>query len=122
FYKLLGFRQVEVELATSFIANRANLTVTVVEGIRSEVGEIEFPDPPNPVIIKEYTKIRSEFVGKTFTGAVPGNVASRIRSAAVDAGYFYAEVSAAESAIMMQDGRELVNLRVDATWGDPVTI
>lgn len=122
FYKLLGFRHVEVELATAFTANRADLTVTVVEGIRSEVGEIEFPDPPIPAIMREYTKIRSEFVGKTFTGAVPTNIASRIRAAAVDAGYFYAEVTAEESDVGMQDGRERVNLSVDATWGEPVTL
>jgi len=122
FYKLLGFRRVEVELEPAFAANRANLAVTVTEGSRGEVGEIEFPDPPVPVIIEEYTKIRSEFVGKTFTGAVPANLASRIRAAAVDAGYFYAEVTAKETTVEMIDGRERVNLTVDATWGDPVSV
>ncbi len=122
FYKLLGFRHVEVELSTAFSSNRANLTVSVTEGIRSEVGEIVFPDPPIPAIVREYTKTRSEFVGKTFTAAVPATIASRIRAAAVDAGYFYAEVTAEESAAETIDGRERVNLSVDATWGEPVTV
>ncbi len=122
FYQLLGFRHVEVDLATSFTANRANLTVTVVEGIRSEVGEITFPDPPIPAVAAEYTKIRSEFAGTTFTEAVPGNIASRLRAAAVDAGYFYAEVTVVESDTVLRDGRERVNLSVDATWDDPVAL
>jgi outer membrane protein assembly complex protein YaeT len=122
FYKLLGFRHVTVEIASVFSANRANLAVTVTEGSSGEVGEIEFPDPPNPVIVEEYTKIRSEFVGKTFTGAIPANLASRIRAAAVDAGYFYAEVTAEETTAEMVDGRERVNMTVDATWGEPVAI
>lgn len=122
FYKLLGFRHVEVGVDAVFAANRANLSVTVAEGVRGEVGEIEFPDPPVPSIIREYTKIRSEFVGKTFTGAVPANLASRIRAAAVDAGYFYAKVAAEEKSLEMIDGRERVNISVEAIWGEPVAI
>lgn len=122
FYKLLGFRHVEVKVEPLFAAQRANLAVTITEGIRGEIGEIEFPDPPLPVIVREYTKIRSEFVGKTFTGAIPATLSARIRAAAVDAGYFYAEVTTEETTVEMIDGRERVNLTVDATWGEPVTV
>lgn len=122
FYKMLGFRHVEVALSTSFAANLAAIAVTVDEGIRGEVGEIEFPDPPAPSIIREYTKIRSEFVGKTFTSAVPGYISSRIRAAAVDVGYIKAEVSTVETNIVMADGKERVNLTVEADWGEPVAL
>jgi outer membrane protein insertion porin family len=122
FYKLLGFRHVEVKVDSAFAANRAHLVVTVDEGVRGEVGEIEFPDPPVPSIIREYTKIRSEFVGKAFTGAIPANLAARIRAAAVDAGYFYAEVTVEETTTEQTLERERVNLTVDADWGEPVAI
>lgn len=122
FYQLLGFRHAEVTLNPEFRDSRADLVLTVTEGTRCEVGQIEFPDPPIPAIIAEYTKIQEEFGGKTFTGEVPGRVSSRIRAAAVNAGYFYAEIKTEQTTVEMADGKERVNLRVDAEWGDPVKV
>ncbi|MBP6603180.1 MAG: BamA/TamA family outer membrane protein [Verrucomicrobiales bacterium] len=120
FYRLLGFRKVEVDLTPNYRDGKANLSLTVVEGIRSQVGKIAFPVPPTPVVGKTFPKIESEFSGKTFTGAVPGTVAARVKSAAVNAGYFYAKIEAEESGSLVVDGIEHVDLVVNASWGAPV--
>lgn len=122
FYKLLGYRDAKVKLDAELDGTRTNLAITVDEGRESKVGTITFPEAPSPELSAEFEKLRTEFSGKTFTGAVPGNLASRVRSLAVDAGYFHAKIGAEDHPAGTVDGIDQVDLTVTADWGGPVSI
>lgn len=122
FYQLMGYRDAKVDLKTRVEGTRANLLVKVVEGSESRVGRIDFPPAPSPVLAAEFEKLREEFGGKVFSGTVPGKLASRVRSAAVAAGYFHAKVVTEEREGGTVDGTGRVDLTVQADWGGPVAV
>jgi outer membrane protein insertion porin family len=122
FYRLLGYRDAKVTLDAELDGTRTNLVVTVEEGRGSKVGNITFPEAPSPELSAAFEALRAEFAGKTFSGAVPGNLASRIRALAVDAGYFNARIEAGDVPSGSVDGTDLVDLAVTADWGAPVAL
>jgi outer membrane protein assembly complex protein YaeT len=122
FYRLLGYRDAKVTLDSELDGTRANLVVKVEEGNGSKVGNITLPEAPSPELSAAFEALRAEFDGKTFSGAVPGNLASRIRALAVDAGYFNARIEAGEFPAGTVDGSDLVDLAVTADWGTPVAV
>jgi outer membrane protein assembly complex protein YaeT len=122
FYKLLGFRNAKVAVEKRIEGARANLLVTVTEGTGAKVGNITFPEAPAPEIADAFETIASEFTGKTYSGAVPGNLASRVRAAVVNAGFFHAKVSAEEKEGGLFDGAETVDLVIVADWGGAVAV
>lgn len=122
FYKMLGYRDAKVKLDAELDGTRTNLVVTVEEGRGSKVGAIAFPEAPSPALAAEFESLRSEFAGKTYSGAIPGNLASRVRSLAVEAGYFHAKIEADDHPAGTVDGVDLVDLTVTADWGGPVSV
>jgi len=122
FYKMLGYRNAEVALERKIEGTRANLTVTVTEGIGAKIGKITFPEAPAPELEAAFEAIATEFTGKTFSGAVQGNLTSRVRAAAVNAGFFHAKVTAEEKEGGLFDGKDTVDLVVTADWGGAVAV
>lgn len=122
FYQLMGYRNAKVDLDTRIEGTRANLFLKVDEGLESRIGRIEFPTAPTPTLAAEFEKLRTEFSGKIYSGTVPGKLASRVRSAAVAAGYYHAKVEAREHDGNAADGASLVDLTVTADWGGPVAV
>ncbi len=122
FYKLLGYRDAKVTLDTEHDGTHTNLRVTVEEGRGSKVGRITLPEAPDAALAAKFKSLESEFSGKTFTGAIPGNLASRVRALAVDAGYFHAKIEADDHPAGTVDGTDLVDLTVTADWGGPVAV
>ncbi len=122
FYKLMGYRDAQVDLDTRVEGSRADLFLNVDEGLESRVGRIDFPTAPSPALAAEFEQLRTEFVGKIYSGAVPGKLASRVRSAAVTAGYYHAKVEAKEHEGGIVDGTSRVDLTVTADWGGPVAV
>ncbi|HRQ87194.1 MAG TPA: BamA/TamA family outer membrane protein [Bacteroidia bacterium] len=122
FYGLLGYRKAEVALDAQTEGSRANLVVRIDEGVTGRVGEIVLPEAPDPQLAQEFEKIRREFAGKTHSAGIASNLGSRIREAAVDAGYFNARVDVEEREAAVADGTEQIDLVVAAIWGRPVSI
>lgn len=122
FYRLLGYQGAEVEITPEFSGNRVNLLVKIDEGRESRVGRITFPEAPFPEMAAEFKKLRSEFSGKTYSGTIEGNLSSRLRSLAVNAGFFNAKISTEDHPGGTQDGTDLVDLTVTADWGGPVAV
>ena len=122
FYRLLGYQGAKVDVTPEQSGNRVNLRLTVDEGQESRVGQINFPEAPFTEMAEEFEKLRSEFSGKTFSGAIPGNLSSRVRSLAVNAGFFHAKITTEDHPGGSRDGNELVDLTITADWGGPVAV
>lgn len=122
FYVLLGFGDVSVDLDTDFSNGNADIAVTVDEGRQMKVGTITLPDPPVPEIQKGYEDIRKDFSEQNFSAAIPANLQTRLRALAVDTGYYNATITATPSTPRPADGFSLVDVSVEADWGERVSV
>lgn len=122
FYQLLGYGDVEVNVERIPRSTQTDLAVTIVEGTQQRVGTIELPEAPSPEITAEYEDILESFSEKTYSTAIPANLASRLRAVAVSAGYLNADFEAVEASREMLNDFETVNLVVSADWGPPVVL
>lgn len=122
FYALLGFRETEVAIEESSDGSRVDLRVQVEEGRKSRVGTVFLPEAPDPGLAEVFEEIRTEFSGRVFAAEIQGKLSSRVRSAAVEAGYYHAKIVTEPSEGGESEGARLVDLRVEADWGDPVEI
>ncbi len=122
FYRLMGFRDASVEIEEQIRGSRVDLLVKVDEGRENRVGRITLPEAPVPSLAAAFESIRTEFEGKVYSGAVPGNLSSRVRAAAVEQGFYHAKIETGESEGGEREGVGLVDLAVNADWGAPVAI
>ncbi len=122
FYRLLGFRDADASISAQPDGSLVNLEVAVVEGTSAKVGAITFPEAPQPELEPAFEALRAEFAEKSFSPAIAGNLASRVRALAVDAGYFNARVTTEESEAGPVDGIARVDVAVQAEWGEAVVI
>jgi len=122
FYGLLGFRHAAATLRTEIEGSRVHLVLGIVEGTPGRVGSITIPPAPDPALEAVIAEIRNEFEGRSFTAAIPGNLVSRLRSAAVEAGYYHAGFQVAETEAGPADGIDRIDLAVTADWGETVPV
>lgn len=122
FYRLLGFRDADASISSRTEGRSVHLEVAVTEGTSATVGAITFPEPPQPELEAAFEALRTEFTGKNFSPAIAGNLASRVRAIAVDAGYFHARVTTDETESGETEGIARVDIAITADWGAPVVI
>lgn len=122
FYRLLGFRNADASISTRPDGGSVGLDVMVSEGTAAQVGQITFPEPPAPEMDAAFEALRVEFADKNFSPAIAGNLASRVRALAVDAGFYNARVTTEESEGGEVDGIARVDIALQADWGGSVTI
>lgn len=122
FYHLMGYRNAKVKASTSGKRGPAHIHLIVDEGQESVVGEVILPAAPNQKLQVELDKIRSEFQNAVFSAAIAGNLASRIREAAVEAGFYKAKIDVSEQVGGRIKNRDIVDLNVACDWGDVVAL
>lgn len=122
FYGMLGHRAASATMEASTSGSRADLLVVIEEGTPGRVGTVIIPAAPDAALEAEFAKIRAEFESKTLTATLPGNLATRLRSATIEAGYYHATLSVEEMDAGLVEGGRITDLRVIADWGDPVRL
>lgn len=122
FYSLLGHVEAAVELHAEASQAGTTVAVTISEGPQFVFGEIILPEAPTAKLQEVFARTREEFTGKNYNLATRGNIQSRLRSAAVDAGYFEASVTVEEKEVSMIDDRRIVEVAALFEWGDPVEL
>ncbi|MDF1823926.1 MAG: BamA/TamA family outer membrane protein [Verrucomicrobiales bacterium] len=122
FYSLLGHIDAEVELNFENSLSGATVSVTITEGPHYLVGRISLPEAPTRSLEEAFQKTRDEFRDKNFNSAILANIQSRLRSAAVDAGYYEATVTAEKGEILPLEGSNVVEIVTLFEWGAPVQV
>lgn len=131
FYALLGFNDAEVVLDTATESSGTRVLVRIKEGRQQAVTSVRLPDPMSDTMAEQFEEIEEEFNGKKFNPALLSTLKSRLRSIAVNAGYYEATVtveshsatagteSEGDTPVADFDGVQLV---ASLDWGKPVAV
>lgn len=122
FYSLLGHTEAEVEVNSDNSQAGATVAVSITEGPHFIVGSITLPEAPTSSLADTFEKTREEFRDKNFNPTILANIQSRLRAAAVDAGYYEASVLAEKGEILPLEGRNVVEVVALFEWGEPVEV
>ncbi|MEM6915813.1 MAG: BamA/TamA family outer membrane protein, partial [Verrucomicrobiota bacterium] len=122
FYSLLGHIEARIEMHTDTSQSGATVSVTISEGPRFLVGEIKLPEAPNEKLAEAFASAEDDFSGKNFNEAILVKLRSRLREAAVDSGFYEAEVSVEEGDIRPFGNERIVEIVTLLDWGDPVEV
>lgn len=123
FYDLLGYNKVTIDLESEAEANGTRVILTIDEGTQFVVGEVVLPSATSVAMEEKFEKLREDFVGRKHNAALAGNLKTRLRAIAVNAGYYEASVEIEEEAPETPDGpTEEVRLVATVDWGNPVSV
>lgn len=135
FYKLLGFTGVSASFDVQPGSEGTIVAVTVDEGIQSVVTEVVLPTATSIGLQKKFDAVRTDFSNRKLNDALVSNLTTRLRSLAVNSGYYEASVSVAQEPSSLPVPRDPENdsdaapgavegVRLVATieWGDPVSL
>ena len=122
FYQLLGFMLVEVDITTDASSSEATVAVTITEGPQQTVVSISLPEPPTEGLAEDFEELQKEFSNKSFNPQITGNLRSRLRALAVNAGYYEAAVEIEERPIGEVDPPEQYELVASLDWGPAVAL
>ena len=123
FYALLGYNNVEIDVDSETSASGIQVIVQIDEGIQKSVGEIVLPTATSLAMEEKFEKVREDFVGRKFNGGLVANLKTRLRSIAVNSGYYEADVEITEEEIAGSENSEAqMRLIAAIEWGAPVSV
>ncbi|MEM9016575.1 MAG: BamA/TamA family outer membrane protein [Verrucomicrobiota bacterium] len=143
FYELLGYNETEVVTNRVTSESGAVVLVEIDEGAQKIVSEVLLPTATSIAMEDTFAELKDEFEDRNLNAALVSNLTSRLRSIAVNAGYYEAEVEVVEEQIgrgvsetgaepepAEEIGAELpgsgdviqVQLLANLNWGDPVAV
>ncbi len=122
FYALLGHVEAAIEVNAGESQSGTTVAVTIDEGAHFVFGELVLPEAPTTRLKEAFAKTRKDFTGKNYNPAAAANIQSRLRSAAVDAGYYEASVTVEPGEIAITDDRRVIEVVALFEWGDPVEV
>lgn len=122
FYALLGHVEAAVEVNADNSQSGTTVAVTISEGPHFVVGTITLPEAPTAKIAEVFTQTRSDFSGKNYHPAVLANIQSRLRAAAVNAGYYQATVTIEEGEVSAGEDQQIVEVVALFEWGEAVKV
>lgn len=126
FYTKLGFGDASTDLEIDQGENGVTVSLTIEEGLQHIVGGIDFGAAPDSLSDRKYLdaieEIRTDFTGRKHNAALVSNLETRLRSLAVDSGFYQASVDVRETGRRTEGETEYVDLEVVTDWGNPVTL
>lgn len=122
FYQLLGFMLVEIEMKPEPSASEAFVAILIKEGPQQTVASIVLPEAPTEDLAEDFEELKEEFSDRKFNPQISGNLRSRLRALAVNAGYYEASVEVSENPLGDQQPPEQFELVASLEWGPAVAL
>lgn len=123
FYALLGYNSVDIDVDSETGGSGVTVLVSIDEGGQVTVGEVALPTATSIEMEKKFEEVREDFVGRKFNGGLAANLKTRLRSIAVNSGYYEADVEITEEEMPGGEGPEsLTRLVADINWGEAVAV